>query len=108
VRGVVRVRDGTATTVLVAETTGAQASCADANRDGRAGVILLAWDGRHARTGERVPLALTPAAGEDIDREGRYDVTLRVGDVEHRLAVTVRALPGRRRRRRSRRGRRRR
>jgi hypothetical protein len=101
VRGTVRIPDRAGWTTLVAQPSGAQASCADANGNGDPGITALTFFARDTATGEQLTIGLAPFATEDIDRAGRYDIILRVGDLERRLRVAVRP---RERRRRARRG----
>lgn len=97
VRGILRVADGDRVLTLVAERGGTQASCADVDGNGVPGLARLAFVARDRRTGKRMPITLTTAERDDIDRAGRYVVALRVGGVERNVALAVRALPRRRR-----------
>lgn len=95
--GVVQIRAGSQPTTLIAEPSGTQASCSDQGGNGEPGLTNLSFLVRNSRTGDRVPVSLTTSETDDIDFGGDYVVTLRVGDVEERVAMTVRLVPKRRR-----------
>ena len=65
--------------VIIALNTGAQASCADSDGDGAAGLTRLETEFRVAATGDRVPVVLTPTK-HDVDADGVYEVALQIGD----------------------------
>jgi hypothetical protein len=85
VQGVVQVRAGSQPATLIAEPGGAQASCSDQGGNGEPGMTNLSFLARNARTGDRVPVALTTSETDDIDFGGDYVVALRIGDVEQRI-----------------------
>ena len=55
------------------------ASCADLDGDGTAGLARLEADFRDIATGDRVPVVLTPVK-HDVDDDGVYVVDVRIGD----------------------------
>lgn len=70
--GAIHVRDGTSNTILVADGS-ADASCADTDGDGTAGLARMTFELRDIRTGARLTAEISPIAG-DIDRQGRVKV----------------------------------
>jgi hypothetical protein len=77
---------------LVAEPEGTQASCADIDVDGVAGLTLIVAAFSSPRTGERLVATIVPHNGE-IDAAGWHPITISVADTsfEGRAAV----FPGR-------------
>jgi hypothetical protein len=87
--------------LLAAEPGTARCACADADGDGHAGLIRVEFLARDPRSGELVPVTLAPAEElQDIDRPGRYEFEVRVGDQPG--MVTVLVIPAQRRRKRRR------
>jgi hypothetical protein len=72
-RGTMQINDGTSNTVLVAESRGSSASCADTDTGAQA-ITELTISFRHERSGDRVLATVTPA--EPIAATGRYQVTM--------------------------------
>ena len=70
--GAVHIRDGASHTILIAEGP-AQATCGDADGDGRAGLTRLSFELREVRGGARLIAEATPVAG-DIEKSGRVKV----------------------------------
>ena len=74
-----------------------QATCADSDGDGTAGLERLEMTGHSVRSGDRVPVVLT-ATGEDIDDSGRYAIDLQIatetGSGEARVRL-IQDRPGR-------------
>jgi hypothetical protein len=102
VRGAIRLRDETGTTLLLAVPDSAEANCADANGNGSAGITALQLLARNPRTGDRVRFVLVAREGEDLDQSGFGFVTLSDGESEETVEVEVRLIPtsrGQRRRR---------
>jgi len=79
VRGVAHIQDGTSNTILVAERIHA-VSCADTDRDGRIGIVLLQFLLRDNRTDELVSGFVIPTDGE-LDVDGAEDVIIVIGDL---------------------------
>ena len=71
-RGTVHIHDGTSNTILVADGS-ANASCADSDGDGTAGLARMTFALRDIRTGARLTAEISPIAG-DIDHRGRVKV----------------------------------
>ncbi len=76
--GVLQIRDGTSNTVLIAEKSPANASCADTDGDGVAGVTSLQFSVRDVHTGQLLPISIAPVAG-DVDDRTRHEATVIVG-----------------------------
>ena len=74
VEGGARIQDGTSSTVLVAEQP-AQASCADVDQDGLAGLTMLTHALRDVRSGELFTATVLPTDGE-ADTPGRHPATV--------------------------------
>lgn len=74
--------------VLVAEPDGTQASCADIDDDGVAGLTLIVAAFSFPRTGERLVATMVPQNGE-IDAAGWHPMTIHVAGTsfEGRAAV---------------------
>lgn len=106
--GVIPFPSGHGFILLEAEPDTARCTCADANGNGQSGLTRAELPARDPRSGDLVPVALMPLAGEDIDRPGRYEVEVRVGDERGTISVLVVPLRERRKRRRRKRRRRRR
>lgn len=83
-------------TRLAATGTPARADCADANGDGKAGLIRVTADFVDVRSGERIPVVLETAAGEEIDASGIYRIALQIGEERAAVETRVRVGPGRR------------
>ena len=83
--GGVHVQDGTSNTFMIGERF-PTLSCADADGDGRIGIVLLQFTLRDVRTGELVAGVVVPNDGE-LDDDGTEDVTVVIG----RLTVTAEA-----------------
>ena len=80
VHGVRLIPDGTPSgTVLVAENEPATATCADEDGDGVAGLTSLQFNVQDVRTGEVLPVSLTPVDGE-VDESGDKELTLVIGN----------------------------
>ena len=80
VHGVRLIPDGTPSgTVLVAENEPATATCQDVDGDGTAGLTSLQFNVQDVRTGEVLPVSLTPADG-DLDESGERELILIVGN----------------------------
>lgn len=91
VRGTVHSRDDTSHTVLIAETL-PNATCADSDGDGTAGITVLQVAGRNPETGDEVLMSV--AAGDhDLDERGEYDVRLEVGNLTTSVTLDVLPLP---------------
>jgi hypothetical protein len=78
-RGKVRLRDGTSSTILVAERNSAHASCADADGDGTGGLTWLSYVLRDARTGATHDVTVIPDEGE-ADEHGVHPSAIRTGN----------------------------
>ena len=102
VRGAIRLRDETGTTLLLAAPDSAELNCADANGDGSAGITALQFLARNPRTGDRVRIALVMREGEDLDEPGIYPLLLHIGDERAQVNARVALGPTRRRKRRRR------
>ena len=94
VRGTVVLRGDGPPTVLVAESTGATASCADTDGDGTGGLVRLTAPFRDARSGETVPVAIA-AVGPDLDGRGTYALGVEVGGIGSVVEARVQVPPGR-------------
>jgi hypothetical protein len=79
VTGTIRLEDDKGRRILVAERGGANASCADTNGDGVAGLVRLEAVFRNAKAKRRVLVVLVPA-GADIGASGVHDLILQVGE----------------------------
>lgn len=90
-RGTVHVRDGTANTVLIIGEEPPQATCADIDEDGVAGITSLQLVGRNPQSGEEVLVFFLGA--RDLDERGEYDVRVRVGDVDEVVTLAFLLLP---------------
>lgn len=79
---------GSRSDLLVAEPDGTQASCADIDDDGVAGLTSIVAAFSSPRTGERLVTTMAPQSGE-IDTAGWHPMTIRVADtsLEGRAAV---------------------
>jgi len=97
-RGGASMIDGTSTTILISETPGAGAACADTNDDGVFEVVGLSLPLRVDRTSERFLATVTPTAG-GIAASGRYQAMLafdrRFGSFEVIVDAVVRDERGR-------------
>lgn len=80
--------DGRSSAVLVGAAP--QATCADTDGDGIAGITFLQLTGRIPDTGDEVLVAFV-AGDHDLDERGTYDVRLAIGDLN--VAVAVKLLP---------------
>lgn len=76
--GVIRLEDDAGRRILVAEPGGTQASCADTDGDGVAGLVRLSAGFRDVETGTRFDVVLVPT-GPDIGVSGVYELILQVG-----------------------------
>jgi hypothetical protein len=65
--------------VIFTASGAAEASCADLDGDGTGGVSRLAADFREIATGDPISVVLIPIE-HDVDANGAYAVTLRIGD----------------------------
>jgi hypothetical protein len=88
---------------LVADGTDAQASCADADGDGHAGIVQIAAELLDARSGEPVRIVLETEPMRDIDERGTYSLILVIGDERWTLDARVTVAPARHRKSRKRR-----
>lgn len=101
--GAVLFPSGHGVVVLEAELGTARCACADANGNGRTGITQVAFQTRDPRSGELVPVTLTPAEeSEDIDRAGRYEIEVRMDGQPGAIAALVAPVQRRRTRRRRR------
>ena len=84
--------EGRVPTVIVAAGTGAAATCADTDDDGRVGVVELTVPFREARTGEIVTVRIMASGEQDLDAAGRYPVTIAIDNqvVEAEVRFTSR------------------
>jgi hypothetical protein len=89
VTGRAQVRDGTSNTVFFAEQYRAFVSCGDVNLDGIAGITVLQFSLRDARTGAIVPVSVIPRDGE-LDRPGEEAVTIVIGGLALTGSASVR------------------
>jgi hypothetical protein len=78
-RGFIHIRDGRERTLLLAVPDGANATCADSDGDGVAGVTRIEATFRDVESGRRLLTVLTPRDGE-ADERGRHAAIMRIGD----------------------------
>ena len=76
--GVIRLEDDTGRRILVAEPGGTQASCADVDGDGVAGLVRLSAVFRDVETGTPFDVVLVPT-GSDLGVSGVHELILQVG-----------------------------
>jgi hypothetical protein len=98
--GVIRLEDDSGRRILVAEPGGTQASCANVDGDGVAGLVRLSAVFRDVETGTLFDVVLVPT-GPDIGVSGVHELILQVGaEAPTTGAGFVRVQPFRRPRRR--------
>jgi hypothetical protein len=85
VQGTIQLREGKAPTVLVAGGS-AEATCADRNGDGLAGLVALTVPFQNVRTGAIVPV--TFVSERELDASGPYTIVVR-GLTEEPIAWQV-------------------
>jgi prepilin-type processing-associated H-X9-DG protein len=95
--GTASIQDETSSTVLVAESRGTSAACADTNDSGVTGIVELAIPFRDHQSNERVLATVEP--DEEIELSGRYPATMAfdrgLGSFRVALDVDLEARPGR-------------
>jgi hypothetical protein len=96
IQSTIRDRDDAGTTVLIADPMSAEATFADANGNGTAGLTLVRFVARNPESGQRIPVTLETREAEDIDRDGRYAVVLRIGEQEKAIEIVARIVSRRR------------
>jgi hypothetical protein len=74
---------------LLAARGGGEASCADADGDGRGGLTRLAADFRDGQDREPVHVIVQTLPGQDIDSSGVYSVLLHRGGITTKVVVQV-------------------
>lgn len=77
VHGSFRIGLADGVVIFVPASTAGQATCADADGDGVAGIVSLLFEAKQVRTGELVPVSIVPTS--DIDSSGTYEVALTIG-----------------------------
>jgi hypothetical protein len=82
---------------LMANGTDAQASCADTDGDGHAGIVQIAADLEDAQSGETARIVLETVPTRDIDKRRTYPLTLVIGDERWLLEGRVTLGPTRQR-----------
>jgi hypothetical protein len=88
-RGLVEIKDGTSKTVLVGDSSGSSASCADTDAGGQA-ITALTLSFRFQHSGERLLATVTPE--RPLEASGRYLATMtfdRFGSYEVWLDVSA-------------------
>ena|SRR5215213_6485206 len=79
VRGTIRLENDEGRRILVAERGDADASCADSNGDGVAGLVWLKAEFRDAKTKRRVDVVVVPTGG-DLGVSGVHGLIVQVGE----------------------------
>ena len=78
VHGVAHRRGAGANAILIADSSPAQATCADTDGDGDSGITSLQFDTRDPRSERLVPVSVVPVDG-DIDDQTRHFVVIVIG-----------------------------